>query len=245
MQATYAGAVYRFLLSWRWAGLAALAVLLAVTFTLLGFWQLGRYHASESRDGPLPLSVLATAGEPLTDRGAGRIVAVSGSWIGAAQRLVPGDDGRGRAGLRVVTPLADSSGSVIRVVRGWVPAGTADVSAPRGQVEVRGVLQQGPTDAPAVPDVPGFSLYPGQVVLSGAVPPTGRIAPIPVRGIGTRQGGDLLNAGYTGQWWLFAVGVLFLLVRWAQLEARGPGPSGRSGPGDAPSPVAVRAAGGT
>lgn len=153
----------------RWLAWHGALVLVLVTFTLLGRWQLASFEASGAggRDAagaaaPAALSSVARPGERLVTAAVGRRVTVAGEYDAANQLLVPGRRHRGRAGLLVVTPLRTSEG-VVPVNRGWVAAPTdAAVRPPGGPVTVLGVVQPSESEADARVD-PIAALPPGQV----------------------------------------------------------------------------------
>jgi cytochrome oxidase assembly protein ShyY1 len=158
-------AVYRFLLSARWLGYAALAVAMAVGMVLLGNWQFSRYQqrvaANErieagARATPVPIGdVLSRPGSPGT-AGPGPSaqeryvpVTVTGRYDTGNEILVRGRSQQRQLGFEVVTPLVLDDGTAVLVDRGWVPAP--------------------PNDARAVPVVPAAP--------AGTVTATGRVHP--------------------------------------------------------------------
>jgi len=162
--------VYRFLVTPRWLGAAALAVAAAAVMVLLGNWQLHRYQersainaridAADSTQAVPLTSILAapaaagTAGDSPGKRLAWTKVTVSGRYdpsheVQARGRTVDGD-----VGFEIVTPLVLADGTAVLVDRGWVPA-------PAG----------GAVAAPAVPPAPaGDVTVVGQIHLSESRP---------------------------------------------------------------------------
>ncbi|WP_433301749.1 SURF1 family cytochrome oxidase biogenesis protein [Actinoplanes sp. CA-030573] len=155
--------MYRFLLTPRWLGAAALTVVAAVIMVMLGDWQLHRYQersainaridaADSVRAVPL-ISVLERpsraghAGSSPGKRLAWTKVEVSGRYdvtheIQARGRTVDGD-----VGFEIVTPLVLADGTAVLVDRGWVPAPAAGAGAapvvppaPTGDVTVVGQI---------------------------------------------------------------------------------------------------------
>ncbi|HEX5200711.1 MAG TPA: SURF1 family protein [Actinoplanes sp.] len=162
--------MYRFLLTPRWLGAAALAVVAAVIMVMLGNWQLRRYEersaindridAADSVQAVPLTSVLTTptaAGTAGASPGKGLAwtkVTVGGRYdvtheIQARGRTVDGD-----VGFEIITPLVLPDGTAVLVDRGWVPAPPGGAGA-----------------APAVPAAPsGDVTVVGQVHLSESRP---------------------------------------------------------------------------
>ncbi|WP_433376120.1 SURF1 family cytochrome oxidase biogenesis protein [Actinoplanes sp. CA-142083] len=162
--------MYRFLLTPRWLGAAALAVVAAVIMVMLGNWQLHRYEersaindridAADSVQAVPLTSVLAAptaAGKAGSSPGKGLAwtkVTVSGRYdttheIQARGRTVDSD-----VGFEIITPLVLPDGTAVLVDRGWVPAPPGGAGA-----------------APAVPAAPsGDVTVVGQVHLSESRP---------------------------------------------------------------------------
>jgi len=214
--------VYRFLLTPRWLGFAALIGVAAVVMVQLGNWQLHRYQQrsatneridESSRVAPVPLPEEVPA--------AWTRVTVTGQYDPANEILVRGRTVDGAVGFEVVTPLVRTDGPTVLVDRGWVPP------APGGAVAM-----------PKVPAPPtGEVTVVGRVHMSQSRPDsvTRRDGKIEVRRIGVARLAEELpypvydayvlsekpaagfteitiqhenswqNAGYVLQWWLFAV----------------------------------------
>jgi cytochrome oxidase assembly protein ShyY1 len=155
--------VYRFLLTPRWLGAAALTITASVVMVLLGNWQLDRYRErtgineridSANAAGTVPLtSVLAAptaTGTPGADPGEGLAwtkVTVSGRYDPSNEIQARGRTVGSKVGFEIVTPLVLDDGTAVLVDRGWVPAppGGALESpevppAPTGRVTVVGQL---------------------------------------------------------------------------------------------------------
>ena len=146
-----APARYRFLLTRRWLGLLAVAVVVAASCVLLGRWQL---HRLESRHAANDLVTRNSAAPPappaellVVDRGPDRAhqwrrVRASGRYDTAHQLLVRNRPYDGSFGYHVLVPLVTERGPALRVDRGWVPNGPSaseppDVPAPpAGRVTV-------------------------------------------------------------------------------------------------------------
>jgi len=154
--------VYRFLLTPRWLGLAALTLVMAGVMVLLGNWQLDRYRtrsaindridaAAEAAPAPLPAVLPAptgTAGAPgpaPPATAAWSRVQISGRYDPSHEILARSRTVAGRVGIEVVTPLVLADGSAVLVDRGWIPpapGGAAAIPevppAPAGDVTVVG-----------------------------------------------------------------------------------------------------------
>jgi cytochrome oxidase assembly protein ShyY1 len=223
--------VIRQLLAPRWLAWHAALVVVLVSFTLFGRWQL---HAFESagRDAtldrpPVPITAVAEPGQRLRDAAVSRPVTVTGRYEAQHQLLVPGRRLDGRAGYLVVTPLRTATG-VVPVNRGWVARAPATgTGTPSGAVTVRGVLQPSEPEDEARVDLldqlpagqvpylatvqllavlpyPAEELYDGYVVLTGQRPAAVG-GPTPVRPQGPQPAvGPWRNLAYALQWWLFA-----------------------------------------
>lgn len=146
----------------RWLGLAALALVLASVMVLLGNWQLDRYRsrsaindridaAANSTPAPLaarlpaPGNTAGTAGSAPPAAAEWSPVQVSGRYDPAHEILARARTVNGQVGVEVVTPLVLPDGSAVLVDRGWIPpapSGAAAVPdippAPTGDVTVVG-----------------------------------------------------------------------------------------------------------
>jgi cytochrome oxidase assembly protein ShyY1 len=163
--------VYRFLITRRWLGYAALTLAAAAVMVLLGFWQLDRFHLRTAINNRIDAGASGTA-VPLTEvmttpaGPAGSIgpappesvrwtrVEVSGRYDRGREVLVRGRTVDGSVGFEVLTPLMLTDGGAVLVDRGWV--------AP---------ADGGALVAPSVPAAPG-----------GAVTVVGRLRPPESRG---------------------------------------------------------------
>ena len=162
--------MYRFLLSPRWLGGAALAVAAAAVMVLLGNWQFSRYEERSALNARIdaaaagaPTELTATLPRPTTAGTAGprpdddtawAKVTATGRYDPAHEILARGRTVEGRVGFEVVTPLLLADGTAVLVDRGWVPP------APGGAVAT-----------PTVPPAPtGTVTVVGQVHLSESRP---------------------------------------------------------------------------
>lgn len=156
--------MYRFLLTPRWLGYLALALVAATVMVLLGNWQHGRYEqrrdvnqriAAAGTATPVPLdSVVAPGGTAGTPGPGPRAAAewtrvtFTGRYDVANVILVRGRTVDNEVGFEIVVPARLADGSAVLVDLGWVPA------VPGG-----GAYAQ-----PTVPPIPS-----GQVTVTGAV----------------------------------------------------------------------------
>jgi cytochrome oxidase assembly protein ShyY1 len=174
--------VYRFLLSARWLGLAALAIALAAVMVAAGRWQWDRYHersainaridaadtvtpAPARRALPDPGDAAGVAGPAAPEAAEWSAVTATGRYDPTRQVLVRGRTVQGRVGYEVLTPLVLDGGDALLVDRGWFPYPAA-----------------GPNSRPDVPAAP-----------SGPVTVVGRVAPSEARPGPLREAGGLIE----------------------------------------------------
>jgi cytochrome oxidase assembly protein ShyY1 len=249
--------VYRFLLTRRWLGFAALMATLAVVMVGLGNWQLDRYHQKSAindridaaaRAEPVPVGeVLRMGAAPAPHQRYTRVTA-TGRYDPRYEILARGRTLDGRVGFEVLTPLLLPGGEALLVNRGWVPPGPNAAAAPpvppapAGEVTVTGAVRL-PERAVGRVDRLGAHLQvrrisPAQLATALPWPVLGGfitieqdgLTPVPVKYEGTLQ-----NGGYALQWWAFAaltlVGFGYLARRQAR-EIRGAGGTGAGAGGD-------------
>lgn len=223
-------------------------LLLATGFVRLGFWQLSRlderqvYNATVAAriDGePRPLAGLVGqyGNDPaaLVDRNA----VVTGRYLDADEFFSVGRNYDGLTGTLVMTPLELDDGSIMIVVRGLVPVGTAGPPAtgyetPRGIVTLTGRLDDGeeplrigepPPDDGVLSQISRVDLeyidtwhegdvLPIDLVLEEQAPSNAGESPVPVPRTELTEGSHL---GYAVQWFAFAViavvGIIALVWR--------------------------------
>jgi cytochrome oxidase assembly protein ShyY1 len=138
--------VYRFLLTPRWLGAAALTLVASAVMVLLGNWQLHRYQERSAINARIDAADSATA-VPLTSvlvkpTAAGSLgsmpgkdrawtkVTVSGKYDAAHEIQARGRTVDGNVGFEIVTPLVLSDGTAVLVDRGWVPSRDGDAISP-------------------------------------------------------------------------------------------------------------------
>ena len=234
--------MYGFLASPRWLSIHAATGALVAVFVLLGLWQLGQFQrpaTSFTREvgAAAPLGRVSAAGAPAAPGSLGRLVTVTGTYDVGRQVLVGDRRLEGRAGYLVLTPLRTADGSGVIVDRGWVPAtGVAATRVPAGEVTVIGRLTGSETDAetgvPPLVDPPAgqayrintdelgaglpYPLHTGYLELLDQRPPAAD-APA-VAAAGQSGGGRWYNAGYTAQWFLFALAAIGFWARLVRTE---------------------------
>lgn len=138
--------MYRFLLSARWLGLAALTLALTAVMILAGRWQLDRYQDRSAANARIDAADTAT---PAPIRGAlpapGPAPGTSGPAAAASLRwsrvtmtgrydpehviLARGRTVDGKVAFEVLTPLLLDGGTAVLVDRGWVAAVPGDAAA--------------------------------------------------------------------------------------------------------------------
>ena len=220
----------------RWLVAHVIAVVAIVGFVMLAFWQLRRLEERRTFNDRVSLA-LEAAPVPITDAPLQgyAVVTATGSYDPSVETLTLRSF-EGTSGYHVLTPLVLADGTGILVDRGWVPISfdTPPVgdpaTAPRGQVEVTGLLwpaehQEVPAELPATlraidPSVvdafTAYSTRDSYLVLQGANPAPAEL-PVPPQPPELSDGPHL---GYAVQWFLFAgvvmVGYPILLRRVAR-----------------------------
>jgi cytochrome oxidase assembly protein ShyY1 len=242
-------AVYRFLLTPRWLGLAVLILLLAGGMVLLGNWQLDRYHTRSAINDridaaatiePVPLTQVLPAAGAVPPHAAWTKVRATGRYDHANQILARARTLEGRVGFEVVTPLVLADGSAVLVDRGWLaasPGGSGPPAvppAPDGEVTVVGRVhlsesRPGPMERRdgfisvrriAVPQLAGDLPY----RVAGAYILLDSQVPAAQAGltpVPSRRENAWQNGGYVVQWWLLAAMAIVGYGWLARREARG------------------------
>ena len=164
----------RFLLTPRWLGLLASALLVAATCVRLGIWQLDRleqrrafnaHYLAMTSAAPLELT---SAAQPDLTTMEYRAVTVTGTFDFAHQVALRNRYHGSEYGYHLLTPLILADGTAVLVERGWIPAeGNAEPSdwrkydQPGQQQTISGIIRLGQTK-PDVGGVPDPTLTPGQ-----------------------------------------------------------------------------------
>ena len=229
----------RLAFSARWLARAGLGVLLIIGFIFLGRWQWERTQdvlAAERAGLAQQVAVddLNPVGQPIVSETVGRAVSAHGQYVIDQQRFVVHRSLNGKSGVWVVTPLKLGDGSVIAVMRGWLPSSQAPgVDAPTGEVDITGVLQAdesfykgSPPEGSNVAAISRQSLQLGDAARDGFIrlstqTPMANPAPVPVP-IVAQQGSapfPLQNFFYAIQWWIFSLFVVGVYLRWLWLDA--------------------------
>ncbi|WP_338695124.1 SURF1 family protein [Streptomyces sp. Q6] len=242
--------MYRFLLTRQWVILTLVALLLIPTMIRLGIWQMHRYDERSARNQlvtdalsakPVPVQGMDSAGHTVTRDERYRAVTAKGHFDTddevVVRRRTNSDD---EVGYHVLTPFVLTSGKVLLVNRGWIPANGPSQTAfpkipapPRGEITVTGrLMPDETTEASGIKDLKGLpdrqimlinsaqeAKRLGEEVLGGYIAQT---APEP-KGDSPELVGrpgkedSALNFAYAYQWWLFAaavpVGWIILLRR--------------------------------
>lgn len=246
-------AEYRFLLSRRWLGLLAAAIVVALTCAALGRWQLHRLHARHLRNAvinhnltstPVPPQQLMAVGRSLPTSMQWRQVRATGHYDVAHELLVRNRTFEGAVGFHVLTPLVTDAGPALLVDRGWVPVGETATTRPdvpeppAGTVTVIGRLRQseprqGGTpphgqvnriSTRAISKTLPYPVYGGYAELVSQQP-TPRNTPQALPPPEPSEGPHL---AYAFQWFLFgsmALGGYVVLARREARDARGANPS--------------------
>lgn len=223
----------------RWALAGVALVILVVSFVILGRWQWDRTQdilVAERAALGEPVDISEVLGpDGLPNEAIGRAVTVTGAYAPELTAVVTGRALDGAAGDWIVSGVLQEDGSVVAVLRGWVPDGDLAVP-PVGQVAVTGVIQPderfftgAPSSATSVPAIASERLAelwdvevsPGFVVLREQVPVrAGDPAPVP----STVQTADVpfpwQNFVYAFQWWVFALFAIAVYARWVWLDVR-------------------------
>jgi len=198
-----------------------------------------------------PLTSILTA--PTSAGAAGRApgddlswtkITVTGRYDPTHEIQVRGRTVNGDVGFEIVTPLVLTDGTAVLVDRGWIPPGAGGSAiaaptvppAPAGWVTVVGQIhlsESRPTpvahrdgrldtrriSVPRLAKQMPFPVYGAYVLLTTQTPANDpAFQPIPIDHEDSWQ-----NAGYTVQWWMFALMALFAFGWQARKEAHGDG----------------------
>jgi cytochrome oxidase assembly protein ShyY1 len=220
-------------------------------------------HRIDSADSVAAVPMASVLVKPSTAGSAGPAPGKNAAWtkitvtghydpaheIQARARTVNGD-----VGFEIVTPLILPDGTAVLVDRGWIaPAAGGALGAPTvppapaGQVTVVGQVHLSESHPTAIEHRDGrldtrrisvprlahelpYPIYGAYVLLTGQTPAADRaFVEIPID-----HEDSWLNAGYTVQWWLFAVMALCAFGWQARREAQGESPEPRQAVGPRP-----------
>jgi cytochrome oxidase assembly protein ShyY1 len=163
---------WRFVISRRWFGYLAVAVIFAVVCVLLSNWQVSRLEEKRLENSrvldnyenaPRPLDEVLKAPDSWQDDLEWTPVAMTGSYLEDEQVLVRNRPRNGQPGFEVLTPLQLTDGTIFVVDRGWLPTGNAQdlpdlvPAPPTGEVSVTVRLK------PGEPALAGRSAADGQI----------------------------------------------------------------------------------
>jgi cytochrome oxidase assembly protein ShyY1 len=220
------------LLTPRWIALHVATIAVVAGFVALGWWQLGVYGHSESRqdvrDRPaVSISDLVQPGEEL-GAGADRAVLATGRYVDEGHLTVPARVHEGVLGAYLVAALRTPDGGVLTVLRGWVDDAEQAGAVSGGEVTVAGHLLASETAADAsvsdadlstneigyvAPEsvaaetgLPEDRFYPGYLLLEDEQPRPVASPELLELGVVDPIGNvsPWQNLSYWAQWWVFA-----------------------------------------
>lgn len=188
---------WRFVISTRWFGYLAVAVLFAVVCVGLSNWQVSRLEEKRLENSrvlenyendPIPLVEALPSPDAWQDDQEWTPVVLTGRYLEEEQVLVRNRPRNGQPGFEVLTPLELPDGSVFVVDRGWLPTGNAQ--------DLPDVVPEPPTGEVTVT----ARLKPGEPALQGRSAADGQIATVELS-----QFDDRIDAPvYTGAYGLMA-----------------------------------------
>ena len=224
----------------RWIGLALVGLVLIAGCVLLGRWQWDRTQNIVEAErvavsAPIDVEDVDALGEPLPDASIGRPVVARGRYLAEGQVVVLQRSLRDQAGVWVLTPFELADGSVVGVLRGWLPTADAPgIVPPPGEVTVTGIMHPNERFYPDAVTEPGTAVAissdrlaqewgeatrAGYIMLTASSPAQD---PAPEPAVPTVQTADvpfpLQNFFYAFQWWIFAVFVVVVYLRWLWLD---------------------------
>ncbi|PTL73930.1 SURF1 family protein [Rathayibacter caricis DSM 15933] len=184
---------WRFVLSRRWFGYLALAVVFAVACVLLSRWQVARLDEAASTNrlvtanwtaDPVTLDDLIGEDGAWDDALEFRPVEVTGVYETQDETLVRNRPYNGNPGFEVLTPLRLADGSLFIVDRGWVPVGSE---------------QDSPDAVPAPPEgevTVTARIKPSEGRIEGRSAPAGQIATIQLDDLRAQLGEPVRTSAY-------------------------------------------------
>lgn len=235
-------AILRTAVTPRWLGFAVLAVIFMIGCFVLGRWQWDRTQdiiqaEQAGRSAPRVVEEVAEPGGTLTNELIGQPVIAAGSYEPAGQVMVLHRSFNDQPGVWVVTPLLLTDGSLIAVLRGWLPDASAPGAIPpAGSVVVTGVVQPDegfygearpdPGTLVAISSVElgklwGQKTRPGYITLQAQQPafepaPT----PVPPTVVTDNVAFPIQNLFYAIQWLIFAAFAVVVYGRWLWRDAQ-------------------------
>jgi cytochrome oxidase assembly protein ShyY1 len=163
---------WRFVISGRWFGYLAVAIVFAIVCVLLANWQLSRQDEKKHEIAlvesnydrtPVALSDALPTRDGFDESDKWLPVTMTGTYLEEEEVLVRNRPRSGQPGFELLTPLQLADGTVFVVDRGWVPTGNkqdlpdAIPAAPTGEVTVVARLKAGE------PALPGRGAAEGQI----------------------------------------------------------------------------------
>lgn len=258
---------YRFILSRRWLGYIALAIVAAIVCVFLANWQ---DHRRAARDAEIErieanyhgevrdlAAVVDDPAAPLPESAEWARVRAVGTYDTGSTVLARNRSLQNQAGFYVVVPFDLASGGSIAVVRGWVPTtsegGPPAIDAlpapPAGEVEIEMWLRPA-QDSSEDTNAPGLIRAIDPAVIPGMDAPYtgtyGQLAaesPPPADAALTELPPPSTDPGshlsYTFQWLAFAVMILIGVIYAARREKRALEAARAERTGEAPAPEYV------
>ena len=210
----------------RTLGLTLSALLLIVTFALLGNWQAGRVYRGvdgySAEPTAVALNTVIPAGSEVPSGVIARQVVVSGSYASTGQHVIGGQAVGGASVSYVVDELLMSDRTAVLVLRGWLAKGElALAQLPTGSVQVTGRIQSGSSWLGSIKAPTGYLLRSGYLVRTAQTPPDPlSLQPVPTDPPASHADAQfhLQNAIYVVQWYLL-VGIV-ILAWWRLRRAR-------------------------
>lgn len=235
-------AVLRTAVTPRWLGFAGLAIIFITCAVVLGRWQWERTQdiiqaEQAAQSAPRPVEEVSEPGGTLANELLGQPVLAEGNYLGAGQVMVLHRSFNDQPGVWVVTPLRLTDGSLIAVLRGWLPdAGAPGAIAPDDRVVVAGVVQPdegfyleakpAPGTVVAISSVELRKLWgpetrPGYVTLATQQPAfTPAPTPVPPTVVTDNVAFPIQNFFYAIQWLIFAAFAIVVYGRWLWRDAQ-------------------------
>ncbi|UKA56620.1 SURF1 family protein, partial (plasmid) [Arthrobacter sp. FW305-BF8] len=223
---------YRFLLTWRWLGIFAMAALFAAICVGLGNWQLERRNQAVAEirrvqqnydKSPVSFGEARQLFETADADAKWTTVSVSGRYLPEDQRIVRNRPNNSAPGYEVLVPFRLASGETIVIDRGWLPIGNvrpgypdAVPEPPRGNVSAvvrikpsEPALDRGaPEGQLASIDLTGYARQLGYPLMTGSYGVMASESPRPAEipqplSLPSVQEGS--NLSYAMQWITFGV----------------------------------------
>lgn len=238
----------------RLVALHLLVIGVLVSFTMLGRWQLGVFEASgkpklAADPAPVAVTELTQTGRHIPADVVGRQVTATGTYEASDQLLVadrvadvsaPGGRAAKGRGFWLLTPLRLADGTLVAVVRGWVPSpDDPAVAVPAGVVTVTGRLRPAePTNAvqrssQALPAGQVATVSTGELinlwtdaplrdgfVVATAQEPASQATYVAVQPPTEGVGLTWRNLAYAVQWWVFALFAVYMWFHFVRDDVR-------------------------